>query len=283
MTTLPANFALPSADGYAAYIRAVEAIPPITESEEKKLVAAYRDNNDVAAARRLAMAHLRLVITVARGYNGYGLEQSDLVQEGNIGLLKAVQKFEPTHGARLATFAVYWIRAEIYNFILRNWRIVKIATTKAQRKLFFNKRKLFEKNANGDLHSAETIATDLGVQVEDVNEMRDRVQSTNTIALSVEKDGEEIGSDTILAASAEDADPELLLIAKKSDESEKTDIYAALESLDDRGRCIIHSRHLQEKPAPLRELADKFDISVERVRQLEVQALQRLRRHMQAA
>ena len=176
-----------AADGYSAYIRAVEAIPPLTEEEEQRLTTGYRQKNDLAAARKLAMAHLRLVVSVARGYNGYGIEQSDLVQEGNIGLLKAVQKYDPARGARLATFAVYWIRAEIHNFIMRNWRIVKIATTKAQRKLFFHMRRLFEKDAAGQLQDAETIAQDLGVRAADVAGMRARVRNTSCIPFSAEK------------------------------------------------------------------------------------------------
>lgn len=280
LTTMPA---LPSlGDSYAAYIRAVETIPSLTETEEKQLVAQYLQHNDLVAARKLAMAHLRLVVAVARGYSGYGLEQGDLVQEGNIGLLKAVQKFNPNRGARLATFAVYWIRAEIHGFIMRNWRIIKIATTKAHRSLFFKMRHLFQNDANGNLQSAQTVADKLGVTASDVADMRARLHNTSCVALSAEKDERATGADTLLEAPAETADPEKLLLAKRHNESTRHELTAAFAELDERSRAILQSRRLQDKPATLQSLARQFHISVERVRQLENRALQTLRRHLQA-
>lgn len=282
MMTAVANFAsMPSvADGFSAYIRAVENIPPLAEPEERRLALAYRQESDLAAARRLAMAHLRLVISVARGYSGYGLEIGDLVQEGNIGLLKAVQKFDPDRGARLSTFAVYWVRAEIHNFIMRNWRIVKIATTKAQRKLFFNMRRLFEQTPAGEIKKAEEVAKDLGVRPEEVRDMRRRVRNTNIVALSAEKDGEQTGAELTLEAA--DADPETLLIAEQSGERGMADLSAAMSALDPRAREVIEARRLREPPSTLHELAAKLNISAERVRQLEAAALRKMRREIEA-
>lgn len=275
-------FSFPSAgDGYSAYARAVAAIPPLDAAEERRLADDYRQKNDLAAARQLAVAHLRLVVSVARGYNGYGLEQGDLVQEGNIGLLKAVQKFDPDRGARLATFAVYWIRAEIHNFILRNWRIVKIATTKAQRKLFFHMRRLFEKSASGNLHDAETVAQDLGVRAKDVDSMRARVRNTACIPYSSEQNGEPAGAEIFLQA-AESSDPESALLLQKNGEDAARQVSESLESLNPRAREIIESRLMRETPATLQTLAAKFNISAERVRQLEAQALKKLRAHLGA-
>ena len=276
-------FSFPAAaDGYAAYARAAEAVPPLGEAEERRLAEDYRQNNSLPAARRLALAHLRLVVSVARGYNGYGLEQSDLVQEGNIGLLKAVQKFDPGRGARLATFAVYWIRAEIHSFILRNWRIVKIATTKAQRKLFFNMRRLFEKSAAGNLRAAGDVALDLGVRAEDVSGMRARVRNTVRAPYSAEQNGETTGAEILLQAS-ESFDPESAFADKKQGEEKSRKISESLASLDPRAREIIESRLMREKPATLHALAAKFNISAERVRQLEARALKQLRGSLGAA
>ena len=285
LMTAVANFAasLPSAvDGFSAYMRAVADIPPLQEEEERRLALAYRRTNDLAAARRLALAHLRLVVSVARGYAGYGLDTGDLVQEGNIGLLKAVQKFDPDRGARLATFASYWIRAEIHSFILRNWRIVKIATTKAQRKLFFNMRRLFEQTPAGAMKDAAAVAKDMGVRPEEVRDMRRRVQNTNLVALSAEKDGEASGAELILEAAEESADPETMLIAEQSGESGMADLSAAMNTLDARAREVIEARRLREPPATLHELAAKFKISAERVRQLESAALRKMRREIEA-
>ena len=273
MTAMTASSFPTVGDSFSAYARAVAAIPPLEEGEEERLVAAYRGRGDVAAARRLAMTHLHLVIAVARGYDGYGLDKSDLIQEGNIGLLKAVQKFDPGRGARLATFAGYWIRAEIYSFILRNWRIVKIATTKAQRKLFFHMRRLFEKDDNGNIKSADDIAADLGVRPADVEDMRARVQST--VVSDAEGD-----RPAMLEARAETADPERILLAKQESAAEKEQVTAALAALDERARTIVESRHLRDKPETLHSLAARLNISAERVRQLEKQALQKLRRHL---
>lgn len=282
--TAVANFSsLPSVvDSYSAYVRAVGEIPPLDEKEERNLAVSYRRDNDLTAARRLAMAHLRLVVSVARGYAGYGLEPGDLIQEGNIGLLKAVKKYDPDRGARLGTFAVYWIRAEIHNFVLRNWRIVKIATTKAQRKLFFNMRRLFEANSAGAVRNAAEVAGELGVRAEEVSDMRQRVRNMNLVAMSAENDGEATGAETILAAASESSDPEALLLANRSEAEKMAGLSDALDALDERSRAIIESRRLREPPETLHELSAKLNISAERVRQLEAAALRKMRCNIEA-
>ena len=284
MSAISASFPMlpAAADGFAAYVRAVEDIPQLSESEERALAVSYRRTQDLAAARRLALSHLRLVVSIARGYAGYGLDPGDLVQEGNIGLLKAVQKYDPDRGARLATFAAYWVRAEIHNFVLRNWRIVKIATTKAQRKLFFNMRRLFEQNPAGDIKDAAEVASDLGVRAEEVQDMRRRVRSTNLVALSAEKDGEQTGAELVLAANEEQSDPEEMLISQRESERKLSGLTSALAKLDPRAREIVEARRLREPAMTLHELAARFDISAERVRQLEAAALSQMRREIEA-
>lgn len=274
--------ALPTTrDGYANYVSVAESIPPLGEDEERQLVNNYRQDGDIVAARQLALSHLRLVVSIARGYHGYGLEQGDLVQEGSIGLLKAIKKFDLSYGARLATFATYWIRAEIHSFIIRNWRIVKIATTKSQRKLFFNMRKLFEQNDSGKLKNAAAVAKDLDVKEKDIHDMRARVQNTNCVALSTEKDGDANGTELILEA-AETTNPETVLLNKQSAESRSNGLSRAIDSLDERGQTIIHARRLQEPPLTLHALAQQFNISAERVRQLEEQAMKKIRQYLTA-
>ena len=280
--TAVVNFSsLPSVDSYAAYIRKVASIPPLEAEEERSLAISYRRNKDLAAARRLAMAHLRLVVSVARGYAGYGLDPGDIVQEGNIGLLKAVKKYDPDRGARLGTFATYWIRAEIHNFVMRNWRIVKIATTKAQRKLFFNMRRLLESTAAGGIRDADDVAKELGVRAEEVRDMRQRVHNMNALPMSGEKNGEMTGTELVLEA-AESTDPEISLIASQTESAGVSDLSDALNSLDSRSREVIESRRLREPPATLHALSAKLDISAERVRQIEAAALRKMRREIEA-
>ncbi|MGI9347959.1 MAG: RNA polymerase factor sigma-32 [Gammaproteobacteria bacterium] len=276
------NMPLPSlSDSLGAYIRAVNSIPSLDEKEERRLANAYRRKNDLTAAHQLALTHLRLVVAASHQYAGYGLERSDLIQEGNIGLLKAVKKFDPTRGARLATFALYWIRAEINSFILRNWRIIKIATTKAQRKLFFNMRHLFQKDDRGRLQDAADVAAQLGVSASDVSEMRARLHDTNTVVLEADEDS--VGAELTLQADADSNDPERLLLAQKSAEEEHTNLAAALASLDKRSRYIVQARHLRDRAETLHTLAARFGVSAERVRQLEAQALKKLRLSMRPA
>ena len=248
---------------------------PLSAEEERRLTIAYREKNDLQAAKKLAVSHLRLVGAVARGYSGYGFEQNDIVQEGNIGLLKAVQKFDPDRGARLATFAVYWIRAEIHEFIIRNWRIVKIATTKAQRKLFFHMNLLLRKKSDGKIESAKKIAQDLNVLPNDVTEMRQRLHNTNIVPMEGDDDTQN-GASAILADEEEKTDPEHILLANTDANDKYTALKNALASLDERARAIITARLLKEKPETLQLLSNKFNISIERVRQLEVKAMKKI-------
>lgn len=263
------------ADGLTSYIRDVRESSPLTAEEEFRLALAYREKNDLQAAKTLALSHLRLVVSVARGYIGYGLEQNDLIQEGNIGLLKAVQKFDPRRGARLATFAVYWIRAEIHEFIMRNWRIIKIATTKAQRKMFFHMNRLLRKQDDGRIEGADTIARDLNIQPDDVVEMRRRLHDTNTVPF-YETDDEHEGAKAILADEAGKTNPECILLTNSESGDRHNALKSALDTLDERALSIITARRLTEKPATLQSLSDKFKVSIERIRQLEVKAMKKL-------
>lgn len=264
------SFSLPALSpdgGLSAYLRRVNAAPVLTAAEEQQYAEAYRQNGDVSAARALAVSHLRLVVALARKYSGYGLDLGDIIQEGNIGLLNAIKRFDPSMGARLATFATYWIRAEIHDFIMRNWRIVKIATTKAQRKLFFHMGRLLRRDDTGRMEKEDDIARDLEVNANDVREMRRRIRDTNLLQA-------EDGGMVETADHAESAEQQL--IQKDESRRRKGALVAAMEALDERSRDIIRERKLSESPRPLRELADKYGVSIERVRQLEARALKNL-------
>ena len=258
-------------DSLSAYIRAVSSIPLLSVEEERQLTERLHKHNDTAAARKLALSNLRLVVSVARGYSGYGLDQTDLIQEGNIGLLRAIRKFDPSRGVRLATFAVYWIRAEMHEFIIRNWRIVKIATTKAQRKLFFNMRRLTA-IATGRRTDSEQVAKELGVTVKEVDDMRNRLAGTDTVALStLEEDSP--GAEAVVADSSAIAiDPEDAL--ELSDKSRL--LAAALNKIKGRERDIFVARRLSDPPQTLQSLAVAHKVSVERVRQIEMATFKKL-------
>ena len=266
-----------------AYIQAVGHFPMLSEAEEKQLARRLRDHEDLDAAWRLVTSHLRFVVRIARGYMGYGLPLPDLVQEGNVGLMKAVKRFDPEQGVRLVSFAVHWVRAEIHEFILRNWRIVKVATTKAQRKLFFNLRK--SKKRLGWLNAAEVkaVAEDLGVKPETVLEMERRLGS-HDIAYDAPVDADEESGHFAPAGYLEDrsADPAAVAEAEDWEISGKRKLAAALEELNDRSRDIVTRRWLHEDKATLQELATEYGVSVERIRQIEQQAMKRLRGVMEA-
>lgn len=263
------------------YIVAVNQIPVLSAEEEQALATRYRQANDIESARRLVLANLRYVIPIARGYLGYGLPLADLIQEGNIGLMKAVKRYDPSLGVRLISFAVHWIRAEIHEFILRNWRIVKIATTKAQRKLFFNLRKAKQQLSWLNQAEAETIARDLGVKVETVREMERRLNS-HDIAFDGTADEEEDGrfAPVHYLASDGDADPARHLEERQWRILKTQRLQQALAQLDERSRDILQSRWLGEKKVTLQELAERYGVSAERVRQLENNALKRLKTMM---
>jgi len=273
------NLPIPSALGSVdAYINAVHQIPVLTLDEEQALARRYNGEDDLDAAKRLVMSHLRFVVHVARGYNGYGLQLSDLIQEGNIGLMKAVKRFDPDMGVRLVSFAVHWIRAEMHEFILRNWRIVKIATTKAQRKLFFNLRK--SKKRLGWMNSKEVqaVAKDLGVPVADVLEMESRL-SGHDMAFDAPTDADDDARPSPVAYLVDHgADPYNTLETDDQEESDLDALKQGLARLDARSRDIIQRRWLRdENKATLQELADEYGVSAERIRQIEVNAMKKMR------
>jgi RNA polymerase sigma-32 factor len=260
-----------------AYIQTVSRFPILSLEEERSLARRWRDEGELDAARNLVLSHLRLVVAVARGYLGYGLAHADLIQEGNIGLMKAVKRFDPERGVRLVSFAIHWIKAEIHEYILRNWRLVKVATTKAQRKLFFNLRSMKSDLAPMSGKDIERVASELRVKPEEVVEMETRL-SGQEIAFEGERDDEEAFAPAdYLADSA--AEPYQVLEAKEEESSKVENLKSALAVLDPRSRRIIQARWLKEKnAATLHDLAAEFKVSAERIRQLEAKALQKMRK-----
>ena len=279
-----AALALPAASGsLESYIQTVNRFPLLSEEEEMGLARRLREHDDLDAARQLILSHLRLVVSIARGYLGYGLPHADLIQEGNVGLMKAVKRFDPDRGVRLVSFAVHWIRAEIHEYILRNWRIVKIATTKAQRKLFFNLRSM--KKTLGTLSPSETdaVAKQLNVKASDVSEMEMRLGGQD-IALEPMGDEDEDGFGPLSYLSNPEDEPGRILEHEEGERSRAEGLARALNSLDARSRRIIEARWLRETDAAtLHELADEFGVSAERIRQIEAQAMKKMRGQMQAA
>ena len=261
------------------YIHAAMSMPLLSAEEEVALATRLRERNDLDAARQLVMSHLRFVVRIARGYSGYGLALGDLIQEGNIGLMKAVKRFDPTQGVRLVSFAVHWVRAEMHEFILRNWRIVKVATTKAQRKLFFNLRS--KKQRLGWMNQAEidAVAADLGVKPETVVEMESRL-SGHDIGFDPVGTDEEDDHHFAPAAYLEDhsGDPAQVMEREDWSKTHNTQLEAALEGLDERSRIILEQRWLQDDKATLHELAGRFGVSAERIRQLEQNAIGKLKK-----
>jgi RNA polymerase sigma-32 factor len=274
---------IPSAGGSLdTYIQSVSRFPFLTQEQETSYARRFRDHGDLDAARELVVSHLRVVVAVARGYMGYGLPQSDLIQEGNIGLMKAVKRFDPERGVRLVSFAVHWIRAEMHEYILRNWRIVKIATTKAQRKLFFNLRSM--KPGLNTLGSDEvkSIAKQLGVKDEEVVEMETRLGGQD---VSLEPSGadEDENYSPISYLAADDAEPGEVIELEQNARLRGEGLDQALETLDARSRRIIQARWLTEKdPSTLHDLADEFGVSAERIRQIESKALGKMKASMAA-
>ncbi len=274
--SLQLQYAVPS-DSLESYLQATRNIPILSAEEERELAVRLHEKGDLEAAQKLVLSHLRFVAHIARSYSGYGLALADLIQEGNIGLMKAVKRFDPNVGVRLISFAVYWIRAEIHEFILRNWRIVKVATTKAQRKLFFNLRS--QKKQLGWFNNDEVnaVADDLGVKRSDVLEMEKRLSGMD-IGFDGPDDNEE---DVSLAPSGylEDTSQEPAQLLEKSDwqDDQETRLHNAMKELDDRSRDILQQRWLSDNKATLHQLADKYNVSAERIRQLENNAIKKLR------
>lgn len=271
----------PSMDSFDLYQQQVQAIPLLTEQEEMDLAKKLNKENDLNAARQLIMSHLRLVIKIARSYSGYGLNQSDLVQEGNIGLMKAVKKFDATRGVRLVSYAIYWIKAEIQEFVVKNWRMVKTATTKAQRKLFFNLRSMKKTLQPLKQIEIKEIAEELNVKESDVKEMEYRFNG-NEITLDYQgDDSEDEVFRPISYLQDENADPVRQLISKESESNSIKSLTNAIKSLDDRSRYVLESRWLkEEKTKTLHELADELSVSAERIRQIEQNALKKLKKLM---
>ncbi len=262
-----------------SYIHAIHAIPVLSADQERELAERLKYHEDLEAARQLILHNLRFVVKVARGYNGYGLPLGDLVQEGNVGLMKAVKRFDPEMNVRLISFAVHWIRAEIHEFILRNWKIVKIATTKAQRKLFFNLRSGKQRMGWLNHEEAQAMATDLGVSTAEVLEMEKRM-SANDVAFDLSPDQDDEDSSSFSPSqylAAESADPADVLEAEEWDTYTRERFQTALDSLDVRSKDILASRWLVENKATLHDLADKYKVSAERIRQLENAAVTKLR------
>ncbi len=286
-----AQFPLPAAAGsIEAYISAANRVPMLTEEEEKALARRYRAEGDLDAARGLVTSHLRLVIAVARGYLGYGLPHADLIQEGNVGLMKAVKRFDPERGVRLVSFALHWIKAEIHEYILKNWRLVKVATTKAQRKLFFNLRSMksaIAHEANNEagfasLSPAEvrSVASQLGVKPEEVVEMETRMGGVDISLEPLSDDDEEHFAPIAYLAADNSVEPSIQLERKERDRLHDTGLRDALAGLDERSRTIVRRRWLVEddaQAATLHELAAEYGVSAERIRQIEAKAMQKMR------
>ena len=274
---------LGSIDSYDRYMQSIRAIPSLTAEEEMTLGMRLKKSNDLEAAKTLILSHLKLVAKVARGYSGYGLSQSDLVQEGNIGLMKAVKRFDPERGVRLVSFAIYWIKAEIQEYIVKNWRLVKTATTKAQRKLFFNLRSMKKTLQPLKMDEINSIAKELNVKPEDVREMEYRFNG-NEISLDY---GSEESEDDVYRPIAylkdEAPEPSAQMEIDQTENNSLSSLKKALLSLDDRSRLILEERWLKDKEAStLHELADKLGVSAERIRQIEQSAMKKIKSLLQS-
>ncbi len=278
--TLP----VPSAVGsLETYIQTVNRFPLLTQEQEQDYARRFRDQGDLEAARELVLSHLRVVVAISRGYLGYGLPQADLIQEGNIGLMKAVKRFDPTRGVRLVSFAVHWIRAEMHEYILRNWRMVKVATTKAQRKLFFNLRSLKQSFNSLGTDEVKAIAQQLGVKPEEVSEMEMRLTGQD-VSLEPAGDDDDEAFGPIAYLPAENTEPSGLLEREETARLRSRGLEKALQSLDPRSRRIVEARWLVESDAAtLHDLADELGISAERVRQIEAKALAKMKGAMTTA
>ena len=264
-----------------AYIQAVGSVPVLSKEDEQALARRFRDEQDLEAARSLVLAHLRFVVHIAKGYLGYGLALGDLIQEGNVGLMKAVKRFDPDVGVRLVSFAVHWIRAEIHEFVLRNWRVVKVATTKAQRKLFFNLRRSKKSLSWLSAEETEAVARDLGVNVEEVTEMEKRLSARDS-TFDLPVDDEDAYTPAHYLPSP-DADPAMIVEGADWEEETSDRLVEALNELDERSRHILEERWLTDDKTTLQELADEYGVSAERIRQIESAAIRKLQLSMGVA
>ena len=259
-----------------SYLQAVSRIDMLTADEEQELATRLQQEGDLEAARKLIMSHLRFVVHIAKSYSGYGLPQADLVQEGNIGLMKAVKRFDPSVGVRLVSFAVHWIKAEIHEFVLRNWRIVKVATTKAQRKLFFNLRKSKKRLGWLTHEEVQTVARELGVSTKDVLQMEARMGSQDQSFDLSDDDDESASFAPVQYLEDKSEGVESTVISNDFDKDASARLYSALKTLDERSQHIIQTRWLSDDKTTLQDLADKYQVSAERVRQIEKNAMKKL-------
>ena len=276
------DLAMPATSGsIESYIRSANSFPMLFQEEEIGLARRLRDEDDINSARQLVLSHLRVVVSIARGYKGYGLPQADLIQEGNIGLMKAVKRYDPERGVRLVSFAIHWIKAEINEFILRNWRLVKIATTKAQRKLFFNLRSLKQNLGTMGPEEVDAIAEKLNVKTEEVMEMETRFSGRDISIEPLSQDNDETYSYSPIAYLTDGTEPSQVLEAKENGSLNSEKLKQALANLDARSCRIIEARWLRgEKAVTLHKLAEELGVSAERIRQIEVKALQKMRMMM---
>lgn len=274
--------AVPLSGSIESYIQAVSGIKMLTAEEERGLAERLRDDEDIDAARRLVMSHLRFVVHIAKSYSGYGLPQADLIQEGNIGLMKAVKRFDPTVGVRLVSFAVHWIKAEIHEFVLKNWRIVKVATTKAQRKLFFNLRKAKKRLGWFTHEEVQKVASELGVSTKEVLQMEARMSSQDQAFDLSADDDDNANFAPVQYLQDKTADVEQDVINSNWDKRASKRLYAAIRTLDSRSQEIIETRWLSDDKTTLQDLADKYQVSAERVRQIEKNAMKKLHSAMAA-
>ncbi|MDQ8934375.1 RNA polymerase sigma factor RpoH [Acinetobacter rudis] len=275
---MPLSLSAPGVN-LGAYISTVNQIPILTAEQEKELAERYFNDQDLEAAKMLVMSHLRFVVHIARSYAGYGLPQGDLIQEGNLGLMKAVKRFDPNMGVRLVSFAVHWIKAEIHEYVIRNWRIVKIATTKAQRKLFFNLRSLKKSSKKLTLEEAKSIANDLNVTPEQVLEMEGRLTAYDAAFEAQGEDNDETPTYVAPALYLEDNryDPARLVENEDYEEQSTQALHQAMGQLDDRSRNILQRRWLDDDKSTLHELAAEYNVSAERIRQLEKNAMEKIK------
>jgi RNA polymerase sigma-32 factor len=274
--------ALTSAGSIEAYIQAVNRVPMLSVEEERSLALRLREHNDLEAAGQLVLSHLRLVVAIARGYLGYGLSHADLIQEGNIGLMKAVKRFDPARNVRLVSFAIHWIKAEIHEYILRNWRLVKVATTKAQRKLFFNLRSMKQGPAPLSTDEINRVAAALRVKPEEVTEMETRLGGRD-VGFEADDNDEEAYAPVHYLAADPESEPSRILEAKEDEKVGAAGLQSALAALDPRSRRIVEARWLKEKDgATLHDLAAEFKVSAERIRQLETKAFEKMKQLMRA-
>lgn len=275
--------AVPQSGSLESYITSVNSIPMLSADKEKSLAERLQQDGDLDAAKELIMSHLRFVVHIARGYQGYGLPQADLIQEGNIGLMKAVKRFDPTVGVRLVSFAVHWIKAEIHEYVLRNWRIVKVATTKAQRKLFFNLRKAKKRLGWFNQAEVDTVARELGVTSAEVMEMESRMSAHDaSFDPGVDEDDDRPGASFSPAQYLEDKSADVAIQVEQADWEQQAQqkLQYALKSLDERSQHIVRSRWLDNDKTTLHTLADEYGVSAERIRQLEQNAMKKLRNAM---